>query len=79
MYVQGQYVTATLSNVGITTSGAGAHGAHVQVGGTLKLIDSTIAVTGPGANAIFTTLGTAANPNEITVTARLSEQRPGRI
>ncbi|MFZ0712230.1 MAG: autotransporter outer membrane beta-barrel domain-containing protein, partial [Terrimicrobiaceae bacterium] len=68
VYAQGQYVTATLSNVGITTSGAGAHGAHVQVGGTLKLIDSTIAVTGPGANAIFTTLGTAANPNEITVT-----------
>ncbi len=59
---------ATLSNVGITTTGAGAHGAHVQVGGTLELIGSTIAVTGPGANAIFTTLGTAANPNEISVT-----------
>ena len=59
---------ATLSNVGITTSGAGAHGAHVQVGGTLELLDSTIAVTGPGANAIFTTLGTTASPNKITVT-----------
>ena len=67
-YVQGQYVTATLTNVDITTAGEGAHGVHVQVGGTLNLIDSTIATTGSGANAIFTTLGTPANPNQISVT-----------
>ena len=68
VYVQGQYVTATLTNVDITTTGDGSHGAHVQVGGTLNLIDSKIATAGSGANAIFTTLGTAANPNQISVT-----------